>query len=207
MTVSPDNRANQKQRTRAAIVDAAISLLRGGVRPTVAEAAAVAKVSRATAYRYFPTQESLMVEAAAIGPVDTIERLLEELPGSDAHSRVLVLQAAFNDLVTTEENAMRLALRAYLDNWFAAREQGESTPDIREGRRIRWIATALGAARVDLTPKDRRRLEAALALTMGIEPLVVLKDVCRMQADEARSVLRWAAATLLDAALPAKGAD
>jgi hypothetical protein len=37
-----DPRANQKERTRAAIVEAAARLLRAGVEPTVAAAAAVA---------------------------------------------------------------------------------------------------------------------------------------------------------------------
>ena len=53
-----DLRANQKERTRAALVDAAKALVRAGAPPTVAEAAERARVSRATAYRYFPTQDS-----------------------------------------------------------------------------------------------------------------------------------------------------
>src|SRR5262245_59503744 len=63
-----DPRANQKQRTRAAIVEAAGRLLRRGGTPTVAEAAEEAKVSRATAYRYFPTPEDLLLEVAAVTP-------------------------------------------------------------------------------------------------------------------------------------------
>ena len=58
-------RVNQKARTRAAIVDAAQALRSASGRPTVAEAADAAKVSRATAYRYFPTQEALQVELEA----------------------------------------------------------------------------------------------------------------------------------------------
>jgi len=203
MSVSPDHdpRANQKHRTRSAIVDAAITLLRKGTRPTVTEAATVAKVSRATAYRYFPTQESLLVEAAAIGPVDVIEQLLDSQTEPDGAARLLQLQAAFNELVVTEESAMRLALRAYLDAWFAAREHGETMPDVREGRRTRWIATALGAELRALPADLRRNLQAALALTLGIESLIVMKDVCRLSDEEARAALRWMADTLLGAAL------
>lgn len=195
-----DPRANQKQRTRTAIIDAAIQLLRSGARPSVAEAAAAAKVSRATAYRYFPTQEALLVEAAAIGPVDSIEHMLEDHSGTP-RSRFLDLQTSFNKIVVREESAMRMALRAYLDAWFAARAQGEDTPDVREGRRARWIATALEPALHALADKQRSRLLPALALTMGIEPLVVMKDVCRLGDEEASSVLKWAAEVLLDAAL------
>ena len=59
---SETGRVNQKRRTRAAIVEAAQAMLQEGVTPTVAQAAEAALVSRTTAYRYFPTQESLLVE-------------------------------------------------------------------------------------------------------------------------------------------------
>lgn len=203
MTVSPshDPRANQKHRTRAAIVEAAVALLAQGTRPTVPEAAAAAKVSRATAYRYFPTQETLLIEAAAIGPVDAIETLLAEQTGDDARGRFLALQSALNALMLREEGAMRMALRAYLDAWFDHVGKGTRAPDVREGRRKRWIAKTLTPALEAMPGEKARRLQAGLALTMGIEPLVVMKDVCRFSNDEAQDMLRWVAETLLDAAL------
>jgi len=196
-----DPRANQKNRTRAAIVDAAISLLAKGTRPTVAEAAVEAKVSRATAYRYFPTQESLLIEAAAIGPVDAIERLLAEQAGTDVRSHFLELQSALNALMLREEGAMRMALRAYLDAWFAREDKAEKSPDVREGRRTRWISATLRPALDAVSVERARRLSAGLALTMGIESLVVMKDVCRLSDDEAHETLQWVAETLLDAVL------
>jgi len=129
--------------------------------------------------------------------------MLEDHSG-DPRPRPLALQASFNDIAVKEESAMRMALRAYVDAWFAAREQGEEAPDVREGRRTRWIATALEPALDDLPGKQRERLQAALALTMGIEPMLVMKDVCRLGDEEARSMLQWAAEALFDAALPAQ---
>ncbi len=61
-----DRRVNQKRRTRAAIVTAAKDLIEQRATPTVAQAAEAALVSRTTAYRYFPTQESLLVEVGAV---------------------------------------------------------------------------------------------------------------------------------------------
>ena len=56
-------RTLQKQRTREAMVAAARDLVARGLTPTVEEAAEEASISRATAYRYFPNQRSLLVAA------------------------------------------------------------------------------------------------------------------------------------------------
>ena len=45
------------------------------------------------------------------------------------------------------------------------------------------------------------RLQAALALTVGADSLVILKDVVGLDDAEANAVLRWAAAALLRAGL------
>ena len=54
-------RTDQKARTRDALIQATRKLLAEGVTPTVEQAADVARVSRTTAYRYFPNQRALLV--------------------------------------------------------------------------------------------------------------------------------------------------
>ena len=51
-------RPNQRSRTRKDLLDAASRLLKQGRRPTLEEVAEEARVSRATAYRYFPSVET-----------------------------------------------------------------------------------------------------------------------------------------------------
>src|SRR5215469_16119095 len=87
---------NQRNRTRTAITEAAAALLREGSPPTVAEAAERAKVSRATAYRYFPTQESLLVEIAQVGPLmKPVDELVAKLPADqDAEQRLATVVRA-----------------------------------------------------------------------------------------------------------------
>lgn len=58
-------RANQKLRTRTAILQAAVELMRTGTDVTMPEVAKAALVSEATAYRYFPDLASLLQEAMA----------------------------------------------------------------------------------------------------------------------------------------------
>src|SRR5689334_4192599 len=133
-----DPRANQKARTRAAIVAAAHEHREArGATPTVAQAAAAAGVARATAYRYFPT-----------------EAALAELPGGDAEERVLALLDAFNPIVFRQEEHFRRALWVYLDTWLRNHRAGDDAPAVREGRRMRWLDTALGP--LDDLPEDRR---------------------------------------------------
>lgn len=193
----PDPRANQKWRTRNALVEAARKLLEAGIRPTVAEAAEEARVSRATAYRYFPTQDALLAEAAFTPAVADIDKLIAAETSPDPEARLMKLLDSFNPLVLAEERAMRMALRAYLDAWFqAAGTESEGNP-VREGRRMRWLDKALGPLRGGLREAEYRRLQAALALTLGVEPIIVMKDVCGIEGYEALAVLRWVARTLL----------
>jgi len=197
-----DLRANQKARTRAAIVEAAQRLHRDGETPTVAQAAEAARVSRATAYRYFPTQESLVLELTEVTPgVAPVEKMLATLGAEDAQERLLALLDTFNPIVIDEEEHLRTALRVYQDTWLRSRRSGAvSPPAVREGRRMRWLDTVLEPLD-DLPEARRQRLQAALALTLGIDAITIMKDVCHLDDAEALETLRWAASALLHAAL------
>lgn len=195
-----DPRANQKERTRSALVEAATQLMRMGAQPTVAEAAELAKVSRATAYRYFPTQEAMLVEVAQVNPTtEPVERWLSGLEGGDPAGRLNGLLTTFNGVVVAEEIALRTGLRVYLDTWLESRHRNEEPMAVREGRRTRWLDEALEPVRRNLRPAQWRRLRSALALTLGIEALIVMKDVCKLSDEEALATLEWTALALLRA--------
>jgi hypothetical protein len=65
---------------------------------------------------------------------------------------------------------------------------------------MRWLETVL-APLDELSPERKRLLQTALALTLGAEAIITMKDVCRLDNDETLAVLRWAATALLRAAL------
>src|SRR5690606_29064360 len=60
-----------RARTRRLMLETAISLMQEGQTPSVTEVAEAAGVSRATAYRYFPSQADLVhaVVDEALGPI------------------------------------------------------------------------------------------------------------------------------------------
>ena len=64
MDARAPGRANQRRRTRKDLLEAAGRLLKDGRTPSLEEVAEAALVSRATAYRYFPSIEALLREAA-----------------------------------------------------------------------------------------------------------------------------------------------
>lgn len=205
-TISQEGgRVNQKRRTRAAIVAAAAELLRGGKSPTVAEVADAALVSRATAYRYFPSGEYLLAEAALEsirGDVDEILAAVESV--DDATQRLDAVVRALQQRTVDQEASFRALLRLSLEQPFE-RTDGEQ-PGVsgrRGARRLDWIEQALAPVWGDLDPEIRGRLLGALSLCMGIEAVVVLQDICGYSAAEAIEISSWAAQAILQSGLHA----
>ena len=113
-------RTRQKQRTRAALVGAARHLLaQGGTAPTVEAAAEAASVSRTTAYRYFPTQNALLVAAH---PEIAASTLVPEDAGDDPEARLLGAVDAFIRIVVDTEHQQRTMLRSIFGMLFQAEE-------------------------------------------------------------------------------------
>lgn len=194
---------NQKRRTRAAIVDAARRMLdEEGVVPTVAQAAEAALVSRTTAYRYFPTQESLLLEVGLGAAVDELEAFVgSPLDGEAPADRAVEVVARLNRHVADNEARFRTVMRLYLDLWLAAAANGDDAPVVREGRRRRWLDTSLRPLQASIGDDAYERLLAALSLVAGAEAVTVLRDTCQLDGDEAVEVTTWAARALLDATL------
>jgi AcrR family transcriptional regulator len=193
---------NQKRRTRAAIVAAARAILARGETPTVAQVAEEAQMTRTTVYRYFPSQDSLLVELSISVGVDEefAELLARPLDGVTAEHRLLEIIDALNRYVAANEKLYRTAQRHYLDTWLAAERAGEQDGrHVREGRRLRWISATLAPLRETMPDADLQRLQDALCLVTGGEALTVLRDVCGLDADDAIAVAHWAAQALLTA--------
>jgi AcrR family transcriptional regulator len=183
-------RESQKNRTRKALVAAAEALIRQGHIPTVSEAAEASGISRATSYRYFPTQDLLLAEVAlfaASGPL--FPAAAEDGSVADVVGR-LVRQVAV--WAYDNEQPLRTLLRLSLD---------PSTGVQRPGHRRQWIAEALAPAKSRMDPETYNRLSKALTLMLGIDPVVVMKDIAGASREQALDALEWSARTLAEAAL------
>src|ERR1700685_1757767 len=83
-----NERTNQKARTRRAIVEACLELIRRGQPVTMPEVAKAALVSEATAYRYFPDLASLLSKALAEDWPTPAEALAPVAESNDPVERV-----------------------------------------------------------------------------------------------------------------------
>ncbi len=198
MSSAKKPRFNQRQRTRTALVQAAMQAVHRGETPTVEDAAQAAGVSRATAYRYFASQQALLLETSldAIGIVSD-SRLIDEGP---IESRVDAFIRSFLRMGLDHEAYLRTFLKFSMEQWLQAHKGGYGDYPVRKGRRLPWLDRALAPAK-SLSPREKRRLRTALSLLCGVEAVIVTKDVCRCTAKEAEETCRWAAQALLRAAL------
>jgi AcrR family transcriptional regulator len=196
---SQRERVNQKRRTRAALVEAAQELLEEGRTPTIADIADRALVSRATAYRYFPSQEHLLLDVVLERSIEEIDRAVGAAAARspDVAARVEGLVSAIHEEIAANEAGFRRLLELSIAQSSSDRPNVAS---IRGERRLQWIEQALEPIASQIDANSLRRFTSALALCIGAEAFVVLRDLCGLEPDEAEETLRWAASALVTAA-------
>jgi len=189
-------RANQKERTRRAIVDAAAALGQQGQSPTMAEVAEAALVSPATVYRYFANTQSLMLEVATREAQPKIDAALADLP-EDPEERIDALVATVTRFQFENEALWRSVLKAILERWLSQVDVPERDRlPIRGSHRLESVEKVLAPLTAVLPAAEHRRLIMATMLVCGVEAMVSARDACGLDAAEATEVMRWAARAL-----------
>ncbi|MBX3404680.1 MAG: TetR/AcrR family transcriptional regulator [Phycisphaeraceae bacterium] len=200
-TPSAHRRYNQRHRTRKDLLSAASRLLKQGKTPTIDDVAAEAMVSRATAYRYFPTIESLLVEAPIDDDAPDPFALFGDDESEDPVARVDKAEAALHDMSYRNERQLRLMLAASLQRSVSESRVVSPAIPLRQNRREPLIEAALVPVRWRLPLRTYRNLRAALSLVFGLESMIVFQDVLGLDAAEARRIKRWAIRALVRAAM------
>ena len=183
-----------RARMRRLMLDTALRLMQSGLTPSVSDVAEAAEVSRATAYRYFPSHAAMIqaVVDEALGPIlgwssdrDAAEERVADLIGF-AYPRILDYEATH-----------RAALLLALDQW-ARRQAGTIGAEERvvRGNRRGLLRKALAPLEGRLSRQAFDKVAQSLSLIFGIEAIVVLKDIWGLGDDEARQVAGWAARAL-----------
>ncbi|MEX0405954.1 TetR/AcrR family transcriptional regulator [Aquibium sp. LZ166] len=190
-----DPERGPRARTRRLMLETATRLMQSGVTPSVSEVAEAAEVSRATAYRYFPSQSALVhaVVDEALGPI-----LDWESSATDVGERVEDLFRSSLPRIEDFEATFKAALKLSLEQW-AKRQAGllGDEPQFTRGHRIDLLEDALRPLRGTIPEDEYRRLAQALSLIFGVEALVVLKDIWGLDAERTQAVALWAAGALV----------
>jgi AcrR family transcriptional regulator len=191
-------KSNKSQRTRKDLLQAAARLLAQGKKPTLEEVAQEALVSRATAYRYFPSIDALHLEAALDVAAPDPATLFPPDASSDPVERLQRVDLALNDMIRANETALRMMLVNALER--IARGDVNKKSPARQNRRTPLILAALEPAKSQFKPAALESLVTALALVIGTEAMLVFKDVLHLSDKEAEKARHWTIQALVEAA-------
>lgn len=192
-----------RERTRRLLVETARDQLRTGGPLTVQAVAQAAGVSRATAYRYFPSNESVVLHATLPLGDDPLEEAgwdpavrsdPAELPARAAELVRVTGRWAFEHQVELRR-VLHLSL-APGDSAFSRRPLTS---------RSRWIGALLEALPDHVPEPARRRLAAALMPLFGADAVVWSTDMAELDPTEAIEVMAWMASVLVEATITRSG--
>jgi len=190
-------RANQKLRTRIAIVQAAAELSRTGREVTMPEVARAALVSEATAYRYFPDLVSLLREAIAGQLPGAGEALAGVGDSDDPVERI----AAATEFLLRHVQDRQGVVRALIAATVTRPAEAGARPGLRFGlidQALSPLTETLGAVASLAAFAQLRR---DLAVVVSAEALFSLTDLYGLDPDEAIASIVHTATTLTRAAL------
>src|ERR1700735_1323500 len=174
MAIAESNgRTNQKARTRQAIVNACVELIRRRQPVTMPEVAKAAMVSEATAYRYFPDLTSLLAKALAADWPTPAEALAPVEESDDPVERVAFATRFLLQGVAERHEVVRSMIAATI-------AQPELSGRARPGIRFGLIECALapfveGVAGDTFEVVAQLRLD--LAVVMSADALFNLTDL------------------------------
>ena len=176
--------------------------MKQGRKPTMEQVAEEALVSRATAYRHFPSVDALLVEAPVGAAARDPAEIFANDASEDAEARVDRAEAFLHEVCYRNEAQLRIILANSI-----SRNLADDTLPRRQNRRMSLIKAALATSRHRFRDGDYGRLCAALSMIFGPESMIVFRDVLRVDQETARAVKSWAVRALVRAALEAAESD
>jgi len=187
-------RTNQKIETRSKILVNAQYFLNNGLEFNLEDIAKRSGISRATIYRYFSNVDILAAEAGLDVNTKSSETIFENLKGRTLEQRILEIQDYYNTLAIDHEMLFRKYISAVLDS-------STQTPK-RGARRKKTLQLVL--EKTNYTHKEKKDLSNLLTVLMGIEPLIVTKDVCGLNNSDSTELMKWGMELLLKGFISSK---
>ncbi len=182
-------RKNQKLKTRDRIIKSAHELLNSGTELNMNDVAKKAGISRATVYRYFSSPELLATQLNLILNVPEPKETAASVSKLSLNDGLLNVQNQFLDFILKTENSSRTFLSAFLSM---------TSPELKRGQhRIKTIQEFLKKNKNNLDSEAKDKLTHIAVLLMGIEAIIVMKDVCGLDEVKSRKTLQWGLESIL----------
>ena len=180
-TYLKSGRTNQKLETRKKIISSAQYYINKGMIFSLEDVAKHAKISRATVYRYYSKVEILSSEAGLEIQTKDSETIYKSLQHLELHNMLLGIQDYYNAHAIENEKAFRKYLSIVITS--------NETNIKRGARRNDTLQLALNSSKK--SQEEKTKLTNLLTVLMGIEPLIVAKDVCGLNNTESKKLLKW----------------
>lgn len=177
-------RKAQKQQTRQKILKAANDLVKNHSPLNMDEIAKEAGISRATIYRYYSNTEEIATELILYLNVPDSGKLMSDWEGQNLYDGLKGIQNAYLDFIFNNEIPSKKFLGAILSSADPKLERGQN--------RITSVREFLASKDIQMNPDEKENLSVIATLLMGIEAVMVTKDVCGLDNQESRKVLNWA---------------
>jgi len=185
-----------RARTRRLLIDTAMQMFDGGAFPSISEVAQAAQLSRATAYRYFPTQSALVaaIVSETLSPINSWQPTKQE-----ATARIDELLTFAFPRMLQHEGTLRAALHLSLTQW--AQSQSQDAVPIKErlvrGNRKLLLQKVVEPLSAELPPELMQRVLHSLSLVYGSEIFLVMKDIWGCDNQELQDVAKWMAKAIV----------
>ncbi|PKA99189.1 TetR family transcriptional regulator [Flavobacteriaceae bacterium MAR_2009_75] len=182
-------RKAQKQQTRQNILKAANYLVKNNQALNMDDIAEQAGISRATIYRYYSNVEEIATELILQLNVPDPDKLYFDFKDVNLSEAMKGIQNAYLDFIFNNENPSKKFLGALLSSTDEKLERGQN--------RITAIRNFLESKNLNASKDEKEKLSAIAVLLMGIEAILVTKDICGLTNEESRATLNWAMERIL----------
>lgn len=186
--VTPQTYTGVRKRTFEHLLHTAVSILDEGHELTITELADKSGISRATAYRYFPTQSDLIsaVVDHSLQPI-----LHWQSDEQDVGKKMNdFLSFAFAQMIK-HEGAIRAAMRLSLQQWVTDRSASSSNSEkFVRGNHKEVLSNLLQPLQSQLNEELNNKLIYTLSIIFGSQ-ITVLKDVWNLDDSYIVSLSQW----------------
>lgn len=184
-----------RARTRRLLIETAMKMFDSGAFPSITEVAHEAQLSRATAYRYFPTQSALVsaIVTETLSPIKSWRPTREEVG-----ERIDELLTFAFPRMLAHEGTLRAALHLSLTQW--AQSQATDKPEkekLVRGNRKALLQHVVEPLNAELPPEMVQRVVQSLSLVYGSEIFLVMKDIWGCDNAQLEDIGKWIAKAIV----------